>query len=541
MINKKIFKFSVLSLIIILSFSFLGINEGQASKRRFSMSYLYFGCPETHINLVNQTNGALDVIAPNYFDLNEDGSLKITTKFSTKFINEMKKKNIKVVPFLSNHWSREIGRKALENREELSTQIADVINDFDLDGVNVDIENVSHEDRENYTDFVKLLREKIPQDKEVSVAVAANPRNFKLGWHGSYDYAELAKYADYLMIMAYDESYYGSEPGPIASISFVEKSLQYALERVSSDKIVLGVPFYGRYWNHSESKGGRGIHLTVLDDLLNFFDAQTAYLQDSQSPLAIFEIEEDDEPYYIHDRKLAAGIYSVWYENEESIKAKLELVNKYNLKGAGSWSLGQELPSTWNYYMEALNDSSLDEDVEFSDIDNHWAKDDILSVQTKGWMKGYDNGIFAPDSSLTRAEATVTIVRAFNLEKQGEVVDGFDDVTGIHWAENEIHTAKEHGIINGIDEKNFAPNRPVSREEMAVLLNRILDLDVEIIDLRKPLFSDIQEERWSYESIFSMTFKGLMRGYEDGSFRPIDSITRGQMASLLNRMTKYIE
>lgn len=81
-----------------------------------------------------------------------------------------------------------------------------------LDGVNVDIENVTEKQRTQYTELVRRLRESLPSDKEVSVAVAANPSGWNTGWHGSYDYAELGKYADHLFIMAYDEHYQGGAP-----------------------------------------------------------------------------------------------------------------------------------------------------------------------------------------------------------------------------------------------------------------------------------------------------------------------------------------
>ncbi len=72
----------------------------------------------------------------------------------------MHAKGIKVVPFLSNHWDRTAGINALKDVETLSTQIADDIEKYNLDGVNVDIENVTHEQRDQYTQLVKLLQEK---------------------------------------------------------------------------------------------------------------------------------------------------------------------------------------------------------------------------------------------------------------------------------------------------------------------------------------------------------------------------------------------
>lgn len=124
----------------------------------------------------------------------------------------MHDQGIRVVPYLSNNWDRELGRAMLRNKEVATTQIAEAIERYNLDGVNVDIENVTDEDQADYTEFVRLLREKIPAHKEVSVAVAANPKGWTEGWHGSYDYKLLAEFSDYLMIMTYDESYVGGGP-----------------------------------------------------------------------------------------------------------------------------------------------------------------------------------------------------------------------------------------------------------------------------------------------------------------------------------------
>ena len=197
---------------------------------RYIMGYLYRGTDIQQIEYVNQTNNALDTVSPSYFNIREDGSLKLNY-LSSYFIKSMHDRGIKVVPFLSNHWNRTAGINALQNVESLSTQIADYIEEYNLDGVNVDIENVTHEQRDQYTEFVRLVLEKVPAHKEISVAVAANPNNWQVGWHGSYDYSALAEYADHLLIMAYDEHYEGSEAGPVASINFVENSIKYALSK----------------------------------------------------------------------------------------------------------------------------------------------------------------------------------------------------------------------------------------------------------------------------------------------------------------------
>ena len=327
-----------------------------AATDRYTMGYLYSGNDLQQIEYVNQTNNALDVVSPSYFDIREDGSLKLNY-LSPFFIKTMHDQGVRVVPFLSNHWNRTAGINALKHVESLSTQIADYVEEYDLDGVNVDIENVTHEQRDQYTELVRLLREKIPSHKEVSVAVAANPNNWQVGWHGSYDYTALAQYADHLMIMGYDEHYEGGEAGPVASIDFVEKSIQYALSKTTPDKIVIGVPFYGRVWSLDNNRiVGKGTSSKTIQQILESCASTVTYDEKSKSVKAEFTITEGDGTFTVGSNViLEPGNYVVWFENDQSYQAKLSLIEKYNLKGAGAWSLGQEDSSIWEHYEGWIN------------------------------------------------------------------------------------------------------------------------------------------------------------------------------------------
>ncbi|MCF2648254.1 glycosyl hydrolase family 18 protein [Niallia circulans] len=341
--------------VILASFPF---QKAEAHEVTFNMSYLYFGNTKSYISQIDKTQGNLSLVSPSNFDINADGSLKITTQYDSTFVKEMHSRGMKVVPFLSNHWDRNVGRAALNNREKLSTQIADFIIKNNLDGIQVDIENTTEIDRDAYTDLVRLLREKLPSDKEVSVAVAANPNSWTKGWHGTYDYKELAKYSSYLMVMAYDESYEGSKEGPVASYGWVEKSIQYALKQgISPDKIVLGIPFYGRYWKEGEATGGTGISNVRVDELLSRYGGTVVFDEATKSPKATITIKQGDPVTTIAGKTLTPGTYKIWYENSDSIAAKFELIHKYNLKGSGSWSLGQESTSIWQNYRTWMSDN----------------------------------------------------------------------------------------------------------------------------------------------------------------------------------------
>ncbi|MDL2289193.1 SH3 domain-containing protein, partial [Clostridia bacterium OttesenSCG-928-F22] len=325
-----------------------------AATGRYSMSYLYTGSTSEQIQYVNNTKDSLNTVAPSYFDINADGSLKINA-ISSDLVNAMHNANIDVVPFLSNHWNRTAGIAFLQNYEHSATLLAQAIEQYNLDGINVDIENVTHNEKDLYTAFVRSLREKVPSHKEVSVAVAANPNAWTQGWHGSYDYTQLAQYADYLMIMAYDEHYQGGSAGPVASIQFVENSIKYALSKTSADKIVVGLPFFGRLWSENGVFNGNGVNLNMVDTIVSRYNGRITFDSTTKSPKVEFSVNQGDATTTINGKALTPGNYVLWFEDDYSIQEKLALVNKYDLKGAGSWALGKEPGSIWNGYSQWLN------------------------------------------------------------------------------------------------------------------------------------------------------------------------------------------
>lgn len=148
------------------------------------------------------------------------------------------------------------------------------------------------------------------------------------------------------------------DPGPVASYNWVERSIIQALrEGVRADQIVLGIAQYGRYWKDGAQVGGYGISNRQVEKLITQYDGTVLFDEESLSPVAKITIDAKDPKPTVNGKTLSAGTYTIWYENEESIRYKLTLVSKYNLRGVGNWNLIQGTDGIWNNYATGLPDS----------------------------------------------------------------------------------------------------------------------------------------------------------------------------------------
>lgn len=324
-------------------------QEGSNKKINLTWDYIYKKTPD--MTGVQKIDG-LDVVSPTWFVL-QDESINILDKADISYTNWAHDKGYNVWPLFGNGFDKEMTAKVLGNpskRTKLVNKIIELSLKYNADGINMDFENMRTEDSDEYTLLIKELSEKA-KEKGLYVSVDVTPINKHSNWSTCYNRKDLSKYADYIIIMGYDQHWEGSPvSGSVAQLNWVEDSLKKILEEVPADKLILAVPFYTRLWQETYVNG----KTVVTSKALSMEEGEKAIKENN----AIKVWDEESGQYYAEYKK-DGSLYRIWLEDENSIKRKVQLANKYDIAGVASWRKGFEKPEIWNVIDSVLSAASL--------------------------------------------------------------------------------------------------------------------------------------------------------------------------------------
>ncbi|HHV79909.1 MAG TPA: glycosyl hydrolase [Firmicutes bacterium] len=283
----------------------------------------------------------LNVISPTWFTL-QDPSGNIQANVDPTYVSWAHTHGIKLWPLVSNGFNPELTHEFLNsalNRENFIRQLLAWTNAMRLDGINLDFENVPYEDRDL---LVQLVRELVPLAREqgLVISVDVTVKSSSKNWSLCYDRKRLAEAADYLILMAYDQTPASSPiPGPNAGLPWVERGIQQLLEELPPEKLILGIPFYTRIWKQPVTESALSIATSSaasMEQVEHFVRQQKA------------EVTIDDSTGQKVARWVRDGIeWKVWIEDEETVSARASLASKYGLAGIASWRRGFEKPAIW--------------------------------------------------------------------------------------------------------------------------------------------------------------------------------------------------
>lgn len=312
-----------------------------------SLVWDYFSEHSTAPTRTDKIQG-VNVVSPSFVTLTKQGQGSINVNIGTQgvnYINWAHNNGYKVWMMVSNSSMKETTSEILNDyklRDKFINNIIEVVEQYNLDGVNLDFENIYEADKNNYS---KLVIELAPRLKDLSkvLSVDVTAPDGSADWSLCFDRNIIGKVANYIVFMAYDQNGISStEPGTSAGYDWVETNINKFInqEEVSSDKIILGIPFYTRIWKISDSVNSEVVN---MKDTYSKIPAGTniQWLSDLRQNYA----------EYIQDNVT----YKVWIEDDRSISEKLSLVSQYNLAGASYWEKDRETDDVWEIVANKLN------------------------------------------------------------------------------------------------------------------------------------------------------------------------------------------
>ena len=285
---------------------------------------------------------SVNVISPTWFALS-DNEGNFTSFATSGYVTQAHNLGLEVWGLVDNFSNEGVDTyQVLAGTSTRSHLIDGLINtalEYDLDGINIDFENISLDAGEPFVEFIRELS--IPCREHGIVLSVDN--YVPMDYTDHYNRKEQGIVADYVIIMGYDEHYKGSKTaGSVASINFVENGVADTVAEVPADKVINAIPFYTRIW---ETKG------TDVDSQAVGMEIAQQYIKDHN----ITTVWDEQTCQNYGEYQSGDSYYQVWLEDEESIRVKLNIMEKYNIAGVAEWKLGFEVDSIWDVIEEYMN------------------------------------------------------------------------------------------------------------------------------------------------------------------------------------------
>ena len=291
--------------------------------------------------LINQTKG-VNVISPTWFSIN-DKSGTISSLANQEYVDKAKALGLEVWALVDD-FNTEVDMYELlsytSRREDLSNALIESAIKYKINGINIDFEKIPSKAGDHYIQFLRELSVKCRNNGVVLSVDNYVPAPYNL----YYDREEQGKIVDYIIVMAYDEYYAGSDvAGPVASIGFVKDAIKNTLDEVPKEKTIIAVPFYSRHWKET-AEGD------ITSQSFAMTPANKIFIDNGVEP-------EWNDIYGSHYGEYEKDdvTYKMWLEDELSIEEKMKVIYDANVAGIGAWKLGLEKEEVWNVIIKYLN------------------------------------------------------------------------------------------------------------------------------------------------------------------------------------------
>ena len=291
------------------------------TKIKFSEIWLYVMSGEE--DALNNIEPVTDIC---YFSayLNYRGKFTMPQK---KFLFPASVRNKRKHLMISEITNSAILHFALSREYKLRTKlIKDIVYESkNYDGIQIDFEAVQLDDAENYISFIRDLRDSLPRTVILSIALPPRKSTNK----DPYMYHDIGTIVDRVIVMAYDEHWSTSKPGPIASLEWCNKVAHFAMDEIPAEKLIMGLPLYGRAWQ----RGG-------------FAKAMRYYPTMDLIKKKKISVKRDNG--YPHFSFTDSVYVDVFYEDVKSLSAKCRMYRGLGIDKVSFWRIGQGPNDLWN-------------------------------------------------------------------------------------------------------------------------------------------------------------------------------------------------
>jgi cellulose synthase/poly-beta-1,6-N-acetylglucosamine synthase-like glycosyltransferase/spore germination protein YaaH/peptidoglycan/xylan/chitin deacetylase (PgdA/CDA1 family) len=303
--------------------------------------------PASYTSL-EQNISRLNLVFPEWFFLDPNADT-LTVDVDKKALDIMKKGGIKILPILSNNINQvfrgDVVHRILNNPAKRTRLINDIlrrIDEYKLDGINVDFEELQEKKNEVLVSFQKELYEKM-HARSLLVTQDVTPFN------DDYNFAELAKYNNYVVVMAYDQYSETTQPGPICHQKWIEGAVDDIAKRIPSTKIILALAGFGYDWKMDDNDKVLSARSISYQDALTMalsFDGKILFDNDSYN----LHFSYDDDNGFTHQ---------VHFTDAATTFNSMRFAVESGLSGVALWRLGSEDSRMWDFYDHAMTKDSL--------------------------------------------------------------------------------------------------------------------------------------------------------------------------------------
>jgi spore germination protein YaaH len=286
----------------------------------------------------------LNVISPQWFHL-MDGQGTLKNLADAKFVQWAHAQGLQIWALFSNSFEQKQTTEALstyDNRLNMIKQLVSFAQIYQIDGINIDFENVALKDKANIVQFVRELSPFL-HEQGLVVSIDVTVKDGSDVYSKFMDRRAVNDSVDYMMVMTYDE-HWSTSPiaGSVSSLPWVEKGIKQIIEEdaVPASKIIMGIPFYTRIWTEEDKVTSKAVSMEVVQSLIK--DKKLTPTFDAASGQNYVEYTEGKKKM------------KIWIEDAQSIKSRVELAKKLDLAGVASWSRSFETPDIWSVIQTGL-------------------------------------------------------------------------------------------------------------------------------------------------------------------------------------------